>query len=206
MSSNEAQKQSFDLQLANFQSIGKAQKNFLIVLMSYLGMVWIYAFNTGTDVTIQLLGVGFHAAGFWQVEPAALTVLSLGLIGSINAMGPVWRRLRQTAKDLGLSSIFYDYDTQKNLVDYLTSLTLHPEKRLEGREPDRRFSFSHFLYPSILLATIYTTYFSIRRMPQTYTYKSYVLTCIVVQVLFSIRIFWKAACRFFGIRKETTGV
>jgi hypothetical protein len=192
----------FQLQLANFLSIGKTQKNLLIVLMSYLGLVWVYAFRPGGEVSIQILGVSLRAEGFWPVTPAILTILSLSLVGAINALAPTFAGLRKTSKALNLPLEFYDFDTQKNLLDYLTFLTLHPEKRLETRNPKRRFSFGHFLYPSVLVSALYTTYYSLRQLPSTYRCEAYVITCMLVQIVFSIRIFWRAICRFFSIRQH----
>jgi hypothetical protein len=200
MSENDDNKRLFELQLANFQSIGKTQKNLLIVLMSYLGLVWVYASSPGGEVSIQILGVSLRAAGFWPVTPVVLTVLSLGLVGAMNALAPVWAGLRRTSETLKLPVGFYDFDTQKNLLDFFTFLTLHPEKRLETRDPNRQFGLGHFLYPSVLAGTLYTTYYSLRRLPETCFYEPYVVTCILVQAAFSARIYWRAVCRFLRIR------
>jgi hypothetical protein len=202
MSEAEDNKRLFDLQLANFLSIGKTQKNLLLVLMSYLGLVWVYAFRASGDVSIQILGVSLHAEGFWPVTPAVLTVLSLAVVGAINAAAPTWAGLQKTSKMLKLPLEFYDFDTQKNVLDYFTFLTPHPEKRLETRNPKRRFSFGHFLYPSVLAGTLYTTYYSLRQLPTTHGYKTYVIGCMFVQAVFSFRIFWRAVCRFLRIRRH----
>src|SRR5579864_2840194 len=129
MTGTDSDRLLFDLQLANFLAIGKTQKNLLIVLMSYLGLIWVYAFRTSGELSIQLLGVSLRAQGFWPVAPAALTVLSLAFVGAINAAAPAWTALQKTSKALKLHLEFYDFDVQKNLLDYLTFLTLHPEKR-----------------------------------------------------------------------------
>src|SRR6185437_9984101 len=188
-----------NLQIANFQSISKAQKNLLIVLMSYLGFVWIYAFSPASDASIKILGLSLPTPDFWPITPAMLTVLTLGFIGTINAIGPVWAKLQSTATKAGLD--FYDFDVQKNLLDYFTFLTLHPEKPLEDRK-SRRFQLRHFLYPLVILASLYATSYSMRKLPSTCFYKTYSWGCIFVQVAFSIRIFWRALCRFSGIRQE----
>lgn len=192
----------FDLQLANFLAIGKTQKNLLIVLMSYLGLTWVYASRSSGEISIQLLGVSVRAGGFWPVAPAALTVLSLALVGAINAAAPAWRALEKTSKSLNLHLEFYDFDIQKNLLDYLTFLTLRPEQHLEERNRVRRFSFTHFLYPSVLVGTLYTTFYSTRQLPGTPIWVFYVVGCISVQVAFSLRIYWRAICRFFRIRQH----
>lgn len=199
---NESEKLLFDLQLANFLAIGKTQKNLLIVLMSYLGLIWVYASRSSGEISIQLLGVSLRAGGFWPVAPAALTVLSLALVGAINAAAPAWRALQETSKALDLDLEFYDFDIQKNLLDYLTFLTLRPEQPLEARNRERRFSLTHFLYPSVLIGTLYTTFYSIRQLPRTPVWILYVAGCMAVQVAFSQRIYWRAICRFLRIRQH----
>ncbi len=203
MSESENNKCSFDIQLANFQSVSRTQKNLLIVLMSYLGLVWVYASSPTGELSIQILGVSLRAAGFWPVTPTVLTVLSLGLVGAINALEPVWAGLRSTAATLELPLDFYDFDIQKNLLDYFTFLTLHLERRLETRDPKRRFALGHFLYPSTLLGALYTTFYSLHQMPRTRLHEVYVVVCMLAQIAFSARIYWRAIRRFLRIREET---
>ena len=207
MTDSDDSRRCFELLVANFQSISKTQKSFLVILMSYLGLVWAYAFSPGGEVSIQILGVSLRAAGFWPITPSVLTILSLGFVGSINALAPVWAKLKKTA--IGSSLDFYDLDTQKNILDYLTFLTIHPEKRLEDRDPrdpKRRFDFRHFLYPLVLLGALYTTYHSRHQLPLTYFYRTYVVGCILIQAAFSLRIYWRAVCRFFRIRGESADI
>ena len=192
----------FNLQLANFQSISKTQKIFLTALVSYLSLVWgWYTFGSGNEVSVQVFGVSVKASGFWPVTPLVLTFLCLGLIGAINALGPVWNRLEATAK--AFQAGFYDLDVNKNLIDYLTFLRIHPEKAVERPDPRAaRFNIQHFYYLIPIVASIYTTYFSIARLPPTYFYTAYCCGCLAFQAVFAVRIFWRAICRFLGVRNQ----
>ncbi len=199
MEESEDKKRLFELQLANFQSIGKTQKLFLTALVSYLALVWgWYTFGSGNEVSVQVLGVSVKASGFWPVTPLVLTFLCLGLIGAVNAIGPVWSRLAATAKSF--EAEFYDLDLNKNFVDYLTFLRIHPEKAVARPDATVRFNIQHFYYPILVVGSIYTTYFSMAKLPPTYFYTVYCCICLGFQALFSVRIFWRAICRFLGVR------
>ena len=114
-------------------------------------------------------------------------------------MGPVWNRLETTAKSL--QAEFYDLDVNKNFIDYLTFLRIHPEEAVARHDPRAaRFNIQHFYYPILIVASIYTTYFSIAKLPPTYSYTAYCCVCLGFQAVFSVRIFWRAICRFLGVR------
>ena len=165
MAKGEENERLFEFQLANFQSVSKTQKLFVTALVSYLALVWgWYKFGSGSEVSVQVLGVSVKASGFWPVTPVVLTFLCLGLIGAINAMGPVWNRLETTAKSL--QAEFYDLDVNKNFIDYLTFLRIHPEEAVARPDPRAgRFNIQHFYYSILIVASIYTTYFSIAKLP-----------------------------------------
>lgn len=203
MDTPDDKKRLFELQLANFQSISKTQKVFLHALVSYLALVWGWQLlGSGNEVSIQVLGVSVKAAGFRPVTPLVLTFLSLGLIGAMNAIGPTWKRLRRSARTLDAQIDFYDLDINKNFVDYLTFLSIHPEKPIVGRDENARFNIARFYYPLFIAGAIWTTYYARTRLPASHFYAVYFWLCFGFQVLFSIRVFWLAICRFFGIRRR----
>ncbi len=193
----------FDLHYANLQAISKAQKVHLTTLMGYLGVVWgWYTVGDPASITIQMLGVTIQARGFWVVTPLVVAFFSLALIGSINAAGPARKKLDAALKKLGLEKEFefYDLDTHKNVFDYFTFLWLHPEKTLAFTP------FRHFLYITPVLIGILTTCFAMRR-PQLsgiLWFRLYAGTCLGFQIAYSVRPFWRASCRFLGIRKDRT--
>src|SRR6202158_5962808 len=126
------------------------------------------------DVTVQLLGISLQTAGVWKITPLVTTLLSLALIGSLNAAGPAWAELRQAFRDLGLQAprcdpIFYNLDTHKNIFDYFSFLRLPPEgsRQYAGDlddldEKTKRFNLRHFFYSSLFIVSIYTTYRAVR--------------------------------------------
>jgi hypothetical protein len=198
----------FDLHYANLQSIGKAQKVHLTTLMVYLGVVWgWYIVGEGTSVTIQMLGLAIKAKGFWVSTPLIVTFFSLALIGSVNAAGPTRKKLDATLKKLGMEKEFefYDLDMHKNVLDYFTYLRLRPEKTM-SEVGHQRFRIRHFLYVTPVLIGIYTTWFAMRRpeLSGVHWFWLYAGSCLILQIACCVRPFWRALCRFLGIRRDKT--
>ena len=198
-----------DLLRANLQSVSKAQNIYVHTLLIYLLVVWGWQSISPTqDVTIQILGLSLRATGFWPITPLVITILNLGLVGSMNVMGPVWERIGTALTQAGKEVYWTDFDTYKNILDYFAFLRIHPETPVQPKRPlpkaeqSRKFKLSVWLYPSLVAWGIGTTIYSLSLLPHTPGYVSYVLGCFGAQLLFSIRIFWKALCRFFGIRLE----
>jgi hypothetical protein len=198
----------FDLHYANLQAIAKAQKVHLTTLMVYLGVVWgWYIVGEASSITIQMLGVAIKAKGFWIVTPLIVTFFSLAVIGSVNAAGPARKKLDAALKNLGMEKEFefYDLDTHKNVLDYFTYLRLHPEKTLSEVQ-HQRFQIWHFLYVTPMLVGIYTTWFAMRRpeLSGILWFRLYAGTGLILQAACCVRPFWRALCRFLGIRKDKT--
>jgi hypothetical protein len=202
---------AIDLLRTGLQAVSKAQKIYVHTLLIYLFLVWGWQSISATgEVTIQVLGLSIRATGFWPITPLVITVLNLALVGSMNAIGPVWERLSDALKQAGKELYWTDLDTNKNVLDYFAFLKIHPEKPVQPKLPIpkpeqfRRFKLGGLLYPSLIAWGIYTTFFSLSRLPKTRAYVIYVLGCFGIQLLFSIRVFWKALCRFWGFRIEKT--
>ena len=189
----------FELAHANLLSISKAQHFYLSSLLVYLCLAWGWFFVGGREaVTIQILGVGLKTDGVWKITPLVLTLLSLALIGSINAASPAWIELRTAFNEAGLipprcEPIFYDLDTHKNIFDYFAFLRISPEASLGQKDEmdrRRRFGFRHFLYPALLGGSIYTTYSAIEQSvavgdPAHYLwFLAYGYVCLALQGLY----------------------
>src|SRR5947209_4143583 len=203
----------FDLAHQNLLSISKAQRFYLSALLVYLCIVWgWYLVAAKEALSIQIFGITLKTDGLWVMTPGITTALSLALIGAVNAAGPAWERLRKQAELLGVGWLscavtFYQLDTHKNLFDYLTYLRLHPEKP-PSEEPGRRFYLWHFLYPSLYAWSIYTSYTAV---VEVWGFKGvihhrgallYGGACLVLQAAYSIRPWWRAVCRFLGVRTQ----
>jgi hypothetical protein len=187
---------------------GRSQARFVTALLGFLALVWGWHFMRPTGLAIQVLGVTLVPTGLWTISPAVLTVLVLSLIGSMNIMGPIWKRLRDCADRLGQVFFWTDLDPNKTLIDFFTYLTIWPEGMVEpvtAPKEDERYRFAVFSYPAVtLLATMTTGMSDYPCAP--FRYRVYVYACVVVQGLFSFRIWYRAVCRFFLVRREQTEV
>jgi hypothetical protein len=130
-----------------------------------------------------------------------LTFFTLVLIGSINAALPANRQLQEIAgrtiqMNLPCEVAFYDLDTDKNVLDYLTFLKLSPtDNRFD---PHSAHSIVHFLYPAVLLLSIATTWFALFHIAPTFWGIAYSMTCVAAQLSFVRRPFFRAWRRFRG--------
>src|SRR5215813_8117241 len=84
----------FEIQKANMNAIGRAQGRYVVLLLGFITLLWGWQFVQPPGLTtIQLLGVSLQPSGLWAIAPGFLTIVSLALIGTMNAMGPAWQRL-----------------------------------------------------------------------------------------------------------------
>ena len=199
----------FEIHKASMAAVGKSQSRFVAALLGFLALLWGWHFMKPEGMTIQLLGASLDPAGLWTIAPAVLTVLTLGLIGTLNIMGPVWKRLGDSADRLGVKFFWTDLDTNKNIIDYLFFLKLWPEGPVEPTEPptdsSRRLELTVFSYPLVLVAAITTTLFS--DYPDSpWSVRAYIYGCAALQTAFSLRIWYRAVCRFFAARRPQTEV
>jgi hypothetical protein len=200
--------QVFDLYNANFQSVSRAQDFYVRLLFLFLALIWSWEIlGSNGEVKIQVLGTEIHVTSLWLATPLAITVITLALIGAMNAQGPIWRRLRKAIKELELDFYFTDIDTHKNLLDYFGFLTLRPEKRIQETVASqfkyKRFTrFSVFIYPSLIAAGTYTTAMSRMRLPEDSFLEFYIWGCVVVQLAFSLRVYWRALCGLLLMRTK----
>jgi hypothetical protein len=196
---SKAQWRQFELRYKNLLSISKAQKVHLTTLLIEMTLLWTWYLSGSRDVSVQ--GVSLSAEGVWLVAPAVLTFFTLVLIGSINAALPANHQLQEIAKEtinlsLPCGVAFYDLDTDKNVLDYLTFLKVSTTDNQFSRDP--KHSFRHFLYPAVLLCSVATTWFSLYHVPRTYVGISYSVVCVIAELLFIPRPIARAVRRFRG--------
>ncbi len=196
----------FEIHKGSIQSVGRSQGRYVTGLLGFLALLWGWHFMKPEELTIQLLGVTLRASGLWVIAPAVLTILSLGLIGSMNIMGVIWKRFAKVTQALEQEVWWTDIDTHKSLFDYFFFLTPRLERPVEPDKPPkkgRQFDFTVFSYPVLLLGATVTTLHSDYE-GSSLVVQVYVYGCAGLQMLFSARIWWQAVCRFLGVRKEQT--
>jgi hypothetical protein len=141
---------TFDLLRESLAAVGKSQAQFVAGLGSFLAVLWGWHYTKLTGLKITVLGIELSSNGLWTITPAVLTVFVLALIGSLNLMGPIWKRFRNCCDDLGLVIFWTDTDPNKTIIDFLTYLKIGPKGPVEPFDiPPKveRHRLSVFSYP-----------------------------------------------------------
>jgi len=196
----------FDIYRASLAAAGRSQARFVTGILAFLGVLWSWHFMMPSGATVPVLGVPLDRVGLWIIAPAFLSVLVLSLIGSMNIMGPIWKRLSNCAGKLGQVFFWTDLDPNKTLIDFFMHLALWPEGPVEPFDvprEDKRFRFAVFSYPAVITFATITT--GLADYPNaSCSYRAYVYGCVSIQAVFSIRVWYRAVCRFFLVRREQT--
>ncbi len=198
----------FDIYRESLAAAGKSQARFVATLLAFLAVLWGWHFMRPSGVKVQVVGVELEPTGLWIIAPAVLSVLVLALIGSMNIMGTIWKRLRVCADKLGQVFFWTDLDHNKTLIDFFTFLKVSPEGPVEPFDvprEDKKYRFAVFSYPAVITFAMVTT--AMADYPDAHaSYRAYVYGCVVIQVLFSFRTWYRAICRFFLARREQTEI
>lgn len=210
MAGNEEKWRRFELLLAHFQAIGKSQSLFVNALLAFLCLVWsLDVLHHSGGVTVQLLGATVQIQGLWPTVPLIAGVLCLGLIGSLNLITHSWRRLALWIPEVfsDPSFFFVEFDPHRNILDYLACLKLSLRKPVLPDTADnpsaerQKWNPTLLLYPGLVLFSIFTTSFSLRRIEVTWFSVVYAAFFTVIQSLFALPFMWRKACQFVGVHK-----
>lgn len=197
----------FEFLRQSLGAVAKSQARFVAALLSYLAVLWGLHLTQLKNAKLALLGVDIDSDVLWRLSPAVLTVLVLALIGSMNIMGPIWKRLRDCCAELRVDVFWTDVDPNKNLIDYFNHLKIWPEGPVEPVDTPSPAANKHratvFSYQAVIAFATVTTALADDRSA-SWQYRAYVWSCFTVQLLFSIRTYYRATCRFFGVRREQT--
>ena len=189
----------FELRHKNLLSISKAQKVHLTTLLVQIALFWVWYISGAKDATVQ--GVVLSGRGIWLAMPVLLSLFCLAFIGSVNAALPAKKALEEVAERLGIHGAtrfgfaFYDLDTDKNILDYLTFLKLSLSNNDFAQS--NRYDPRQFLYPAVIIVSIATTAFALNGV-RGWRLDFYVLVCAGMQLVFSLRPISRAFQRFFG--------
>jgi len=89
---------------------------------------------------------------------------------------------------------FYDLDTDKNVLDYLTFLKLSTTENRFNQKP--KHSLRHSLYPAVLVCSVASTCFALFHIRRTYLGILYSVACVTLQLSFICRPLFRAVRRF----------
>jgi hypothetical protein len=201
----------FDIRLKYFQAVGKHQAFYTNSLCLMLAVVWTWKLlSGGQGVTIQILGATISITGFWPAVPFVATVLLLGFLGSINYTFHAWRRLDMQVSEMGLAQrigFFAELDPNKTFIDYLGGLSISHHRPIlpDHPEPNEfawRDRMIQLLCPSVVVATVATTIFTVVEIGWSTVHVVYVFTSAMVQVAFSLPMLRRKLWTFLGIYKN----
>lgn len=207
MALDDKAKLKFELANANFQSIGRAQGIYVTALLSYICLVWVLPFVRKGSFHLGVLNL--DADGVWNITPFVLLVLTLTYIGTVTAARPALTRLHEAEKELlgTQEHTFFDFDTHKNIIDYLVILQLHPLSKTrmpkdDGHSKPWSERLHQLVLPSLFVGSAYTSWRVVLRLPAvSHTASVLGWTCLVIQLAFSMRPICRCLGRLFGAER-----
>lgn len=202
----------FDLANANLQSISRAQGLYLTTLLIYICFVWaMYLTKSGEAITLHLAWLELKMDGVWKITPFITMVLTLAVIGTINATVSAYAEVQDVGTTL-LGSRFealFQVDTHKNVIDYLALLQILPwgktRKPADSQgHPSIWIRLHHLIFPGLLILSLFTSYWAVHQAsfgskPRVFLAVGW--TCFGMQALYSIRPIWRWIRRLFGAKR-----
>jgi hypothetical protein len=214
ISEDDRLKLRFDLANRNLQSVSRAQGIYLTSLLIYEGLVWIM-FSTQ-----PLTGVPFHfgwlelqAADVWKVTPVAMLILTLAIVGTLNAALIAYRELQEAGQKLfgEQFATMFEVDNHKNLVDYIALIQVLPwQATRKPRDTSGDVSFKrrlhNLIFPVLFMFSLLTSYWAIHEMYESPAPTLLLVVgwiCFLLQAIFSVRPLYRWITRLFGASAES---
>jgi len=213
-SEDQKAKIKFDLANANLQSVSRAQALYLTTLIVYICVVWA-KFLTGSSAEQLHFGwLELKMDAVWAVTPVVTMVLTLAVIGTLNATLSAYGAVQGAAVALledDFESLF-EVDTHKNVIDYLVLLQILPwGKTRKPIDPGHRQTFwlrtHHLIFPILFLLSLGTSWWAIHESFSLTQHLSFFRVfdwiCFWIQTLFSVRPMYRWFCRFAGAKESS---
>jgi hypothetical protein len=208
MSDDDRAKLRFELANANLQSVSRAQGLYLTTLLVYICLIWAM-FLTGT-ATIHLESLELRMDAVWQITPFVVMVLTLAVVGTLNATNSAYAELKEAGTKLFGSDFgtLFAVDTHKNVIDYLALLQILPWGRTRkptdahGGQPIL-LRLHHLIFPTLFALSFATNYWAVRQAsfrPQSRFFLIFGWVCLLIQLVYSVRPVWRWLCRLLGAK------
>jgi hypothetical protein len=212
ISEDEKAKLRFELTNANLQSVSRAQGIHLTALLVYICFVWaMYLTQTGEALILHVAGLELKMDAVWKITPFVTMVLTLAVVGTLNATVLAYTEINEAGKTLFGSQFgsLFEVDTHKNVTDYLALLQVLPwgKTRKQNESAPQPFlaRLRHLIFPILFLVSFGTSGWAVYQA--SYGLKPGVfwvigLICLALQVLFSIRPMYRWFRRLFGAKRN----
>jgi hypothetical protein len=208
ISDDERAKLRFELANANLQSVSRAQGLYLTTLLVYVCLVWAMSL-TGT-ATFHLESLELKIDAVWKLTPFVTMVLTLAVVGTLNAAYAAYAELKETGATLFGSDFgtLFAVDTHKNVTDYLALLQVLPWGKTRKPTDSHRgqpllLRLHHLIFPGLFGASLATSYWAVRKgsfSPEPRFFLVFDWICLWIQALYSVRPIWRWLARLFGAK------
>jgi len=106
----------------------------------------------------------------WQITPFVVMVLTLAVVGTLNATNSAYAELKEAGTKLFGSDFgtLFAVDTHKNVIDYLALLQILPWGRTRqptdahGGQPIL-LRLHHLIFPTLFALSFATSYWAVRQ-------------------------------------------
>jgi hypothetical protein len=214
ISDDERAKLRFELANANLQSVSRAQGRYLTTLLVYICLIWaMYLTDT---LTLHLATLELKMDAVWKITPFVTMVLTLAVIGTVNATYSAYAEVKETGTllfgaDFGT---LFSVDTHKNAIDYLELLQILPWGKT--RKPTESHGGQPFLlrlhrliFPTLFTISFFTSFWAARQAsfsPKPFFFLALAWACLMIQALYSLRPMYRWINRFWGQRRLTMSI
>lgn len=212
VSDDDRAKLRFELANANLQSVSRAQGIYLTALLIYMCFVWAsYLTQSGEALTLHLAWLELKMDAIWKVTPFITMVLTLAVVGTLNATVLAYDDLNDAGEALFGSKFksLFEVDTHKNVIDYLALLQILPwgktRKPNESKQQPPLQRLRHLIFPILFLLSLFTSFWAVRQAfygPKPRIFMVVGGVCFSLQALFSIRPMRRWLARSFGAERS----
>jgi hypothetical protein len=207
ISNDDKSKLRLELANANFQSVSRAQGLYLTSLLIYICLVW--AMFLGDVNTVHFEGLDLKLDAVWKITPFVTMVLTLAVIGTLNATVSAYAEVKEAGSELFGTSFgpMFRVDTHKNVIDYLALLQISPRGKTRkpgdshGNQPLWQRLY-HLIFPALFGLSWFTSYWGIHQTSFSAKPRGFLVlgwACLWFQTLFSIRPIYRWFRRLFGV-------
>jgi len=119
ISDEDRAKLRFDLAIKNLQSVGRAQAIYVTTLLIYICLTWMMLFSNNKTFSFHLGWLDLQPDDVWKVTPVVTLVLTLALIGTLNAALIAYKEVKSAGSDVFGATFdsMFQVDNHKNLID-----------------------------------------------------------------------------------------
>lgn len=164
-----------DFYYDRLQSIRRAQKHYLALLLTLLGFVWVFYWGKSGASPASVFGLPISNKSLLGITPGLSTILLLGVVGSLRAAQPALQLFREAWKNSGAATELKPegINNHQNWVDYLGFIWARP--------------FGYLIHAGVLLAAMASTFaIGVILAPKfkgysAFLFTAYCLLCLGVQ-------------------------